>query len=240
MSKTLFLTSSPYTEHGKPFNEANQFARRLREATAGIRTVLFIASAPDCVEETEDQAQAVRISLELTGICFEEYRILDSRSAEQAGKLVKDSELIVLAGGHVPTQNAFFQRIGLRKWMEQYDGVVMGISAGTMNSADVVYSQPELDGESVDPNYCRFIEGLGLTKYQLLPHYQWTKGLLLDGKRLFEDITYSDSQGQCFYAIPDGTYLYGKDGREWLCGEAYRIWDGECERVCAEGDELEM
>lgn len=240
MSKTVFLTSSPYIDRGLPFNPVNRFVERLTESTKGMKNALFIASAPDEIEETEAQAYGVKVTLELTGISFEQYRILDSRNAERAEELVRDSELIVLAGGHVPTQNAFFQRIGLKKLLIDFDGVIMGISAGSMNSAECVYAQPELDGESVDPNYCRFIEGLGLTKYQLLPHYQWTRGLLLDGKRLFEDITYSDSQGQCFYAIPDGTYLYGKDGREWLCGETYRIQDGECELVCAEGEELEL
>lgn len=34
----------------------------------------------------------------------------------------------------------------------------------------------------------RFI-GLGLTKHMILPHYQDTKDQILDGKRLFEEIS---------------------------------------------------
>ena len=41
-----------------------------------------------------------------------------------------------------------------------------------MNSADIVYSQPEEEGEAVDPAYQRFLTGLNLTKTNLLPHYQ--------------------------------------------------------------------
>ena len=44
--------------------------------------------------------------------------------------------------------------------------------------------------------------------------YQDTKNRILDGKRLFEEITYPDSMGREFYAIPDGSYLFIKDGNE--------------------------
>ena len=40
----------------------------------------------------------------------------------------------------------------------------MGISAGSMNSSDIVYAQPELDGEVIDHNYKKFFKGLNLTK----------------------------------------------------------------------------
>ncbi len=60
----------------------------------------------------------------------------------------------------------------------------------------------------------------------LLPHYQDTKDSYLDGKRLFEDITYPDSMGHTFIAIPDGSYLYSEDGKEELMGEYFVISDG--------------
>ncbi len=59
--------------------------------------------------------------------------------------------------------------------------VVLGISAGTMNSADIVYAQPELEGESIDSAYQRFLRGLDLTKCMIIPHYQDIKDQILDG-----------------------------------------------------------
>ena len=38
-----------------------------------------------------------------------------------------------------------------------------------MNCAQIVYAQPELEGEAIDPKYERFLEGLNLTKFQILP-----------------------------------------------------------------------
>ena len=118
--------------------------------------------------------------------------------------------------------------------------MIVGISAGSMNAADIVYAQPEEAGEAVDPAYERFLPGRGLTKVNLLPHYDRVRDDILDGLRLFEDVTYPDSQGRTFYAIPDGSYLFLDKGRAELRGEAYRIRDGRIERICRNGERAEV
>ena len=153
--------------------------------------------------------------------------------------LIWKSDLIILAGGHVPTQNAFFQDIGLRELLKGYQGVILGISAGTMNAADRVYVQPEEPGESV-PEFPRFAEGLGITNINVLPHYQMVKDNYLDGRRLFEDITYADSYGECLHVFVDGTYLLIENGHTTLHGEAYRLADGRMEQISRLGDVLTM
>ena len=45
---------------------------------------------------------------------------------------------------------------------------------------------------------------------------------ILDGQRVYEDIAFSDSYGRIFSAIPDGSYLFIKNGKEELRGEAYQ------------------
>ena len=119
--------------------------------------------------------------------------------------------------------------------MADYGGVVVGISAGSMNAADMVYAQPEEAGEAIDPAYQRFLPGLGLTKVNLLPHYDRVKDDVLDGLRLFEDITCPDSRSRTFYAIPDGSYLFIRDGWTELRGEAYRIRDGRISQISRDG-----
>ena len=100
-----------------------------------------------------------------------------------------------------------------------------------MNSAEIVYAQPEREGEAADPAYQRFLPGLGLTKTMLLPHYQENKDDILDGQRVYEDIAFSDSYGRVIYAIPDGSYLLIKNGKEELRGEAYRISEGKMSQI---------
>lgn len=230
-----FLTSQVNPEGVGALNPTNGFVDELRRCLPTPIRALDICSDPDAWAITDFYAGITRGYFEDAGFPIERYLTLDSRNEAQAAALIQSSNLIILGGGHVPTQNRFFQRIGLRALLQGYDGVVIGISAGSMNAADVVYAQPEEPGEATDPAYRRFLPGLGLTDVNLLPHYDRVKDDILDGLRLFEDVTCPDSLGRAFYAIPDGSYLYMEDGRQELRGEAYRIRDGRIEPVSRDG-----
>ena len=233
-----FLTSRTDEPTTGRLNPSNGFVDELRRRFPPDCRALFICSDPDNREAMDYYADLLKKSSEDAGFEFQSFRTLDGRNEAQAAELVNGSDLLIFAGGHVPTQNRFFQKIGLRALLAGYPGVVIGISAGSMNSADTVYAQPELEGEAVDPGYQRFLPGLGLTKTMLLPHYQEVKDDVLDGLRVFEDVTYPDSMGKTFYAIPDGSWLLVEAGREELRGEAYRIRDGAIAQVSAAGEVL--
>ena len=236
-----FLSSSPCI-YGAPraiLNPENGFADNLRRCLPEKIRCLFITSAPDDYAFTDRVAWEMRTCFAEEGFYIPELAILDRRNQQDARMLIWKSDFIILAGGHVPTQNAFFQDIGLKELLKDYQGVVLGISAGTMNAADRVYVQPEEPGESV-PEFPRFAEGLGITNVNVLPHYQMVKDNYLDGRRLFEDITYGDSWGECFYAFVDGTYLLIENGQTTLYGEAYRLSDGRMEQISQVGDVLTM
>ena len=238
---TVFLTSSPCI-YGAPraiVNPENSFANNLRRCLPKKIRLLFITSAPDDYAFTDRVAWEMRTCFAEDGFYIPEISILDRRNQKDARMLIWKSDFIILAGGHVPTQNAFFQDIGLRELLKGYQGVILGISAGTMNAADRVYVQPEEPGESV-PEFPRYAKGLALTKINILPHYQMVKDNYLDGRRLFEDITYADSWGECFYVFVDGTYLMIENGKTTLWGEAYRLADGKMEQISGSGDVLEL
>lgn len=238
MAKQLFLVSSPFTEPGKPLNKSNQFVERLLKCEH--HSALMVTSAPSDIRFSESFSYAIQHTMALSGITFENYIILDDRNKMDAQELVAASDFIILGGGHVPTQNAFFAEIGLKDCMKNFDGTVLGISAGSMNAASIVYAQPEEEGEAADPNYRRFLKGLGLTNVMLLPHYQDTKDRILDGKKLFEEVTYPDSFGRQFIAICDGSYLYADGTAERICGEAYLIQNGTISKICDEGKEYPL
>ena len=234
-----FLTSSPCI-YGAPraiLNPENSFVDNLRRCLPERIRCLFVASSPDDPHSTERFGGEMAACFEEAGFTFSDFQILDRRNQSEAQMLIWESDFIILAGGHVPTQNAFFQDIGLRELLRNYQGVILGISAGTMNAADRVYVQPEEPGESV-PEFPRFARGLGITEINVLPHYQMVKDNYLDGRRLYEDITFADSRGECFHVFPDGTYLLIEDGRTTLFGEAYRLSDGVMEQISGVGDML--
>ena len=244
---TLFLTSSPCWDDVPEgcdlpcvFDERNGFVDALRDFIAPGARCAFVASDPSSYDRLEEFADTFTKCFAWHGMPFSDVTLLDNRTADRAAELIRQADVLIFAGGHVPTQNEFFHRIGLRELLADFDGAIMGISAGTMNCADVVYAQPEMPGESVDPDYQRFLPGLGLTGLNILPHYQKECHTILDGRRLYEDITYADSHGHTFLVLVDGSYVLSRDGEELLCGEAYVIRDGVLRQVCAEGEDLPL
>ena len=235
---TCFLTSSHCVQGAPLLNPANGFLDMLRESLRHARSVLFITSAPDDVNFTDRVAWETWEVFHNADIRFDRYAVLDRRNEYEAERLVRDADLVFLAGGHVPTQNDFFHDIRLRELLEDFDGVILGVSAGSMNCAEIVYSHPELDGESVDPGFRRFRSGLGLTQTNMIPHYQNVKDDVLDGLHLFWDIAVPDSVGNRFYALPDGSFIYSCDGYEELRGEAYLLEGGAMRKISREGDAI--
>lgn len=231
-----FLTSRIDDPDTGELNSANRFLDELRRSFPNPCLALDICSDPDGWEKTDFYAAVTRNMLEDAGFAFERFSVLDGRNADRAPELVRESNLLILSGGHVPTQNRFFEKIRLRELLKGFEGVVIGISAGSMNSADEVYAQPEEAGEAIDPAYRRFLTGLNLTKVNLLPHYQAIKDDVLDGLRVFADITCPDSMGKTFYAIPDGSYLFLAPGKAELRGEAYLVRDGVIRQISSPGE----
>lgn len=235
-----FLTSRIDDPETGKLNTANHFLDELRRHFPTPCRAVYLCSDPFGWAKTDYYAPITRNLFEEAGLLFESFEVLDSRNEERAAELIRESNLLILGGGHVPTQNRFFNRLRLRALLKNYGGVVIGISAGSMNSADVVYAQPEEEGEAVDPTYQRFLTGLDLTKTHLLPHYQEVRDDVLDGLRIFEDIACPDSVGKSFYAIPDGSYLYIAPGTEELRGEAYLVRDGLITQISSDGDVLSL
>lgn len=231
-----FLTSSPCLPDSPSLNPANGFVDELQKALSGPRRALFIASDPDNPEHTYRFYNDMPASFAEIGIPFAQADVLIRENQERCGELIAGADLIFLCGGHVPTQNAFFHDISLRERLQNWDGVIVGVSAGSMNAAETVYAQPEEPGEAIDPDYRKFLPGLGLIRHMILPHYQKEKNSWLDGMRLYEDITYPDSKGHRFYVLVDGSYILGRDGREELRGEAYLIADGALTQLGREND----
>ena len=231
-----FLTSSPFLPDACLLNPANGQIDEMRRTIPNRCRSVFVCSNPNAHALTVGFGQDMRMAFEAAGFSFADWQVLDGTNAPHAASLVANADLLVLSGGHVPTQNAFFRGIGLRQILEGYQGVIVGISAGTMNCCDIVYAQPEEPGETTDPAYQRFLPGLNVTQTMILPHYQEVKDSFVDGLHLFRDITCPDSAGRIFYALPDGSYMLSADGNETIHGEAWRIREGVMEKICGQDE----
>ncbi|MBR6698995.1 MAG: hypothetical protein IKL71_03135 [Bacteroidaceae bacterium] len=234
---TLFLTSSPCGHDGAIF-EKNGFREELLRQLGGEVRGLYVTSSPDDFGGSECASEGMRTALRDCGVNIAGWTLLDRRNMTHAHSLVRESNLVILGGGHVPTQHSFFQEMFLREALLVYEGVLLTISAGSMNCADEVYSIPELPGEVRDPNYRRFFRGMGLTSIQILPHYYEWKDFVLDGMKIYNEVAAKDSMGKRFYVFPDGTYLYSMFGYEEIRGEAFLMENGIFRKICEDGQKV--
>ena len=240
----LFLTSSTGEityENGiitvKGFFTKNDFVKNLKNNWKDKSKILYITADPNSEETNNSIIESFKNSFYISNLSYNTIDLCDGYKNNQN---LEEYDVIILGGGHVPTQNKFFKEINLAGRIKKFEGLIIGISAGTMNSAEVVYAQPELEGEAIDPKYERFLKGLNLTKFQVLPHYYSLKDEKLDGFRIIEDISFGDSVGRCFYVLPDGSYIYQTKNECYLYGEGFIIKDKEMTKICEDKQKLKL
>lgn len=244
--KTILTSSMGYFKKGKDGKRIpeslywyNGFLEKLQRDWVKDSKVLIIAASADDYEKNDDVCECFRKAFEMSGLSVSYMENCDRRNMQLADR-IREMDVVLLAGGHVPTQNEFFKQIVLKEKLANFEGMVIAWSAGSMNCAEVVYAAPELVGEAVNPDFNRWIPGLGLTKVNIFPHYQRLKDDWLDGLRVMEDITYADSIGHEIIAMNDGTYITIENGKQIVFGEAYRIKDGIIEQICQNGMSVEI
>lgn len=234
----VYLTSSPtggYRDSSprkfEGFDPSNGFVEELKKDWKRNSRCLLICADPEKYEENDKMGDFFEDVLLKTGLTVSAFTVCDYRNVEEVMHSLSGYDFVILGGGHVPTQNQFFEFIHLRHLLPGFNGIVMGISAGSMNCAEEVYAQPELEGEVTDPMYRRFMAGLGLTQIRVIPHFQAIRNDVVDGKRIFEDVTCPDSVGRKFFALTDGSFILKRDGVEKLYGEGYLIMNGKMRKI---------
>lgn len=201
--------------------------------------VLIIPANPEAYERNDNILYCQSGAFPMSGLEAESFAMCDARTLHLASD-INSYDVIILAGGHVPTQNKFFRELNLKNTLRDFDGLLIAWSAGSMNCAEIVYAQPELEGEVIDPEFQRFIPGLGITKQMIIPHFQNVRTDVLDGYRVIEDMAFPDSMGCEFVALNDGSFIVSVNGAETLYGEAYLIKDGMQSQICKNGECVQL
>ena len=160
----LFLTSSPIGIYRSDepldysgFNPDNGMVEALKYFWVDGARCLLISAFPDEYSVNDRMRKDYEEIVKDTGLSLSCMDICDSRNGKEKADALHSYDFVILGGGHVPTESAFFARIGLADRFRGFEGIVMGISAGSMNCARIVYAQPELPGETADPSYSRFM-----------------------------------------------------------------------------------
>ena len=246
--KKLFLTSwiggydrSDEDKTPIKLNNTNRFVDRLRLACPNIRVITYIASDPNDFEKCDEHSKRLMANLKLDGFEPEAIYVIDNRNRYNVADAIMSSDIVFLSGGHVPTQNAFFKKIALKEILQNYNGVVIGQSAGSMNCAELVYVQPEEPEDFADKDFKIQIAGLGLTKYNIMPHINFAKDYDYNGVTVY-DMCMEDCKKIYHYGIVDGGFIEVESGGRSAVsyGETYLFREGACHKLCDNGESIEV
>lgn len=219
--------------------ETNGLLKSIKAVWKNDSKVMIISGSPEYYDKNDSVLFCLKGAFSLSNLSASEVLMCDERNKEIIERL-PEMDVIILAGGHVPTQNSFMKTIELKESLQDWDGLLIAWSAGSMNCAEMVYAGPELPGEAIDPNYQRWISGLGITKTNIFPHFEALRDEILDGLRLIEDITYADSMGHEIIALNNGSFIVIDNGTEMLYGEAYSIKNGEQRQICTDDKWIQL
>lgn len=220
-------------------SETNGLLKCIKDVWKKDSKVMIISGSPEYYDKNDSVLFCLKGAFSLSDLGTSEVLMCDERNKEIIERL-PEIDVLILAGGHVPTQNNFMKTIRLKERLRDWNGLLIAWSAGSMNCAEMVYAGPELQGEAIDPNYQRWISGLGITKTNIFPHFEALKDEMLDGMRLIEDITYSDSMGHEIIALNNGSFIVVDNGTEVLYGEAYSIKNGEQRQICTDDKWIQL
>jgi dipeptidase E len=193
------------------FLKNNKFLENLKKSLKHYNKFVLVASDPNNYEKNDYFLSLDRKSLELSGIELSEYLLLDYRNKDCIKDVLNNCSLVFLSGGNTYQQNVFLNDINVKEYLKDLDCCVVGISAGSINSAKIVYNSPATEEDLYLP--C-ILNGLDLTNFNIEPHFNTE-----NRNKIKMDATLKESYNRTIYGIPDGSYVFDNV----IYGECYKI-----------------
>ena len=210
------------------FFEDNNFLKNMNENIKNHNKFVIIASDPDNYEQNDAYLKLDMKALALSGIYFKENIVLDNRNKEDIGIVLNNSSLVFLSGGNTFQQNIFFNNINLKKYIKKTDACIVGISAGSINSAKIVFNSPEDEKDLTNPT---ILKGLDLTEINVVPHFDYD-----NPNSIQMDSIMKESNNRIIYGLPDKSYIFNNK----LYGKCYRIYKGNVELISYDNESINV
>ena len=179
----------------------------------------FVASEFETLHEKTDKYFRIFLDMfEEAGIHFEEAYVVDGRmSAAEAQKAVVEADVVWLSGGDTPAQFAYFQKYGLVKVLQEHEGVIIGMSAGSINMARTSICTLSC-GHSKQEIY----SGLGCVDISVEPHFV---------RENVSDELIELSNDYIIYGLCDDALIVCSGETIEFYGEVYKLSKGIVERI---------
>lgn len=212
----MFLITSKFKHYEKDENgnrhpcvipNENGILTLIRENLTRQECLLVIANDPNDSALNDTVANLLNSAFQMTGIKFKQVKILDHRSVKQAASLIQNADLIYMCGGEILRQLTFLQQIDFKTSIENYQGIVITVSAASMCLTKTICNFPEHTKELNQP---RIVKGLGIIDLKIIPHfdgasltYQGTTDL----PNLVQDYLLPCSDNNHICGLPNGSFI---------------------------------
>lgn len=210
------------------FFEDNDFLKNLKDSIHDYNKFVIIASNPDDYYKNDNYLKLDMQILALSNLIFKENIVLDNRNKNDIANILDNSSLIFLSGGNTFQQNMFFNNINLKKYIKEVDACIVGISAGSINSAKVVFNSPK---DEKDLSNSAILSGLDLTTINVEPHFDCN-----NPNKIKMDSIIEESNNRIIYGLPDGSYIFNNK----IYGKCYRIYKGNIDLISNDEESIEV
>lgn len=218
----------------KEIDNKNGLVDQLKSMLDDRRGILYVPADASNKDKIEEYSKILFDALRLSGIVFDNYYVVDDKSSvEDVRDRVLKSDLVFLSGGDTFTQMQYFEKIKLRDILSNYEGIIVGQSAGAINLAEDVYNSPECEEDLNKPCY---FKGLGKTKINVEPHFVLDTSNFDSDEMLHRNAMLEESKKRDLYAIPDVSHIFDNGVEQMVYGECYLLRDGEIRKICENGE----
>jgi dipeptidase E len=213
-----------------PIDNINGIVDQFKNDIKKFNKVVFVASnMNNPTEKVMEYANIFFDSLKMVGIEFADYLVLDGSKINEADKYIDGADLIFLCGGDTYNQHVFFEAMNLKSLLENYQGVLVGQSAGALNMPLNVFNSPE-EMEESEPV---FFDGLGLVDINIEPHFEYDISNFDAAKKYQREAIIKESFNRPIYGQVNKSHIrIDEDNKAVIYGETYLIENGNIVKIC--------
>lgn len=207
MKQRFIALFSGFPEH----RFTKEIADRLQRELTDRKRIVFISAWPSDYKRNDEEGYGMHLMLADIGLPFDSISLIDYRTGcNEAKELIDRATCIWLMGGNATMQMKLIKDLQLEDYICNFDGPILGVSAGSMNLAKTVVDV----WESLVP-----YKGLGLTDITLKSHFTFEE---LEMKEKLIRI----SMDLPINALEDLSAIFIADDKIEHCGKIYRVEKG--------------
>lgn len=213
----------------------SEVSRELISDIFEVNKITFISACPNDLEKSQDKVASIINNFSKLGINFNRVELLlNGDSDEEIKNKLENADIIFLLGGNPLEQYNFMKDKNLINFVKDYNGIIMGISAGSMNLSKMVLML------SVSEEYPETViyEGLKLVPFSIFPHFNINSlkaGKIDMGygqKFIMEDLIDASQCVDEVYCLPDRcTLIIENEKMKILDDECFVIKNGLIEKI---------